>query len=372
VSSALSVRDKWFRFLDGEDVGPMVSPLCDDWSLDEPYRWPYDGPDPFPPGSSYHTLSQQMAMAGICGWDPTFLAAVPFQPANVDARPIVKTMSIDGGERVEQCIHTPSGDLTHVQEVKTSRRIVKDWLTTEEDYRRAIWLTEQQLDYDEDLAVEEGRRIREGVGDRGIVGTWYGPPIANLLNHDEMFYHMADWPERFEELHQVTYELVLKKVDTLRKAGFDYLFYCVSGTEWISPSLFRRYILESTRAIFARWRELGGFVLWHSCGQLKRFVEEGFYNDLGPEILETLSEPPVGDLPSLHWARKRLRDDITTKGNIPLGVLLNGTEDEVRGEVRRVKRETAGYRHIIGMSDDVFHNTPLHNCLALVDEARKN
>lgn len=367
----LSMREKWSHFLKGEDVGPMVSPLCDDWSLDEPYRWPYEDPDPFPPGFTHHHLSQQMAMAAICGWDPTFLAAVPFRPRNADARSRVETTPIDGGQRVEQRIHTPFGDLTHVDETKTSRRVVKEWLTDREDYQKAIWLTRQELDYDVDLAIEEGQRILDGVGDRGVLGTWYGPPIVNLVNHDEMFYHIADWPALFDELHEITRDLVLKKVDTLRHAGFDYLFYCVSGTEWISPGFFGQYILEDTRAIFARWRDLGGFILWHSCGRLKRLTEDGYYNELKPEIFETLSVPPVGDLPSLQWARERLDPAIATKGNIPLNVLLNGTEEEVRAEVRRVKAETAGYRHIIGLSDDIFHDTPLRNCLALVDAAQR-
>jgi len=77
------------------------------------------------------------------------------------------------------------------------------------------------------------------------------------------------------------------------------------------------------------------------------------------------------DLPSLQWARQRLIPEIITKGNIPLNILLNGTEDEVRSEVRKVKEETQGYRHIVGLSDDVLHNTPLSNCLALVDEAKR-
>ena len=56
---------------------------------------------------------------------------------------------------------------------------------------------------------------------------------------------------------------------------------------------------------------------------------------------------------------------------MPLDVLLQGTEEGVRSEVRRVKEETQGYRHIVGLSDDILHNTPLANCLALVDEARQ-
>lgn len=371
MSQNYSMREKWFYFLNGEDVGQMVSPLCDDWSLNIPYHWPYNDADPFPPGSKYHGVSQQMAMAGVCGWDPTFLAAVEFQPKNKDILPETKSKTTDGRTRIEARIQTPYGDLTSVTERLTSAHTVKAWLENEDDLRKAIWLTRQQADYDEDMAIKEGAYIRKGIGDRGVLGTWFGPPIVNLQNREEIFYHMVDWPCLFEELHAVTSELAFKKIDTLRKAGFDYLFYCVSGTEWISPDFFRKYILENTRQIFARWRGQGGFILWHSCGHLKTFINEGFYNELKPEIFETLSVPPVGDLPSLGWALKRLSPDIITKGNIPLDVLLNGTEDEVRFCVQKVKEETQGYQHIIGLSDDILHNTPLKNCLAMVDQARR-
>ena len=370
MSGKYSMREKWFHFLGGEDVGTVVSPLCDDWSLDIPYYWPYDDADPFPPRSKYHGVSQQMAMAGVCGWDPTFLAAVPFNPINKDILPETKSQTIDGRVRIESHIKTPYGDLISITDRSVSEHTVKAWLESEDDYRKAIWLTRQQLEYDEDLAIEEGKYIRKGIGDRGVLGTWYGPPIVNLQTREEIFYHIVDWPELFDELHAVTSELALKRVDTLRKAGFDYLFYCVSGTEWISPAFFRKYILENTRKIFDRWQSQERFILWHSCGHLKTFVNEGFYNELEPEILETLSVPPVGDLPTLQWARQRLSPDIITKGNIPLNILLNGTEKEVRSEVRKVKEETRGYRHIVGLSDDVLHNTPLSNCLALVNESR--
>jgi uroporphyrinogen-III decarboxylase len=185
------------------------------------------------------------------------------------------------------------------------------------------------------------------------------------------FYHLADWPDAFEELHQANRDLCFRHLETLGNAGYDYLFYCVNGTEWISPGFFRQYILEDTREIFRRWRAMGGFILWHSCGRLARLVENGFYNDLKPEILETMSEPPVGDLPSLKWARERLDPGIATKGNVPLNILLLGTEEDVRGQARRIRSETEGYRHIIGLSDDILKGTPEANAKALVDETRK-
>ncbi|MBD3182081.1 hypothetical protein GF312_07305 [Candidatus Poribacteria bacterium] len=366
----ISMREKWIHFLNGEDVGSMVSPLCDDWSLDIPYYWPYDEPDPFPPGSRHHRISQQMAMAGICDWDPTFLDAVPFQLRNTDIIPKTKREKIDGKTRAESRIQTPYGDLISITEHSISQHTVKPWLDSKEDYKKAIWLTRQQMDYDEDISIEDGKIIRKGMGDRGVLGTWFGPPIVNFQNREEIFYHMFDWPELFQELHEVTTELAFKKLETLSKVGFDYLFYCVSGTEWISPDFFRKYIMDNTRKTIKFWKDQGGFTLWHSCGHMKIFINEGFYNELKPEILETLSIPPVGDLPSLEWARKKLSPDIITKGNIPLNILLQGTEEEVRTEVRKVKEETKGYRHIIGLSDDLLHNTPMNNCLAFVDEAR--
>jgi len=70
-------------------------------------------------------------------------------------------------------------------------------------------------------------------------------------------------------------------------------------------------------------------------------------------------------------ARERLSQAMVTKGNVPLNILLEGTTDQVRAAVRRVRQETEGYRHVVGLSDDLFKNTPLANARAFVDEARK-
>ena len=370
MAGDLPARRKWELLLAGGDPGPIVSPLCDDWSLDVPYAWPYPDPDPFPPGHPRHTLSQQMAMAGVCGWDPTFLCALDMPPRDPEALPRTMTRQDDGITRKTSSIHTPYGELTSIIEEQQTSRTVKAWIETEEDFRRMTWVARRMADYDEPAAIEQGRMLRNAVGDRGVLGTWSGPPIGLNLNRDAMFYHLADWPAAFEELHQATRDLAFRQIETLRKAGFDYLFYCVDATEWISPDFFRRWILEDTRRLFARWRELGGFVLWHSCGKVATFVNQGFYNDLAPDILETLSEAPLGDIPNLRWARERLDRRIVTKGNIGLDILLQGTEDAVRREVRRVRLQTAGYRHVIGLSDDILKGTPLRNARALVEEAR--
>jgi len=258
-----------------------------------------------------------------------------------------------------------------VRESKTTSRTVKHWLETEQDFRKMTWVARAMVDHDEESVIRQGEELLRAVGQRGVLGTWFGPPIGYNLNRDMMFYHLLDWPDAFEELHQATVALEMRQIETLRKAGFDYLFYCVDATEWISPEFFRTWILEDTRRLFARWRELGGFILWHSCGRIAKFVELGFYNDLAPNVFETLSEPPVGDLPGLRWAREHLHARIATRGNIGLDVMLQGTEDDVRRAVQRVRSQTAGYRHVVGLSDDILKNTPLSNAKALVEEARR-
>jgi hypothetical protein len=312
-----------------------------------------------------------MAMAAICGWDPTFLCAVDMTPRRTDIRPEHRTTKVDGASHTETRIPTPYGDLIAISECKTTSRTLKPFLETREDYRRMAWLVRAETDYDEDTAIAQGQRLRAAIGDRGVMGIWFGPPAMGRLQTDTMFYHLADWPDALDELHQANRDLVFKQLGTLHKAGYDYLFYCVNGTEWISPGFYRDRIREDTREIFRRWRGLGGFILWHSCGHMKRFIEDGYYNDLRPEILETCSEPPVGNLPSLKWARDRIHPDVITKGNMALNILLQGTEDDVRREVRRIRSETAGYRHVVGLSDDILKNTPLCNARALADEARR-
>ena len=372
MKNTLSPRDKWLRFLAGENVGPMVSPLCDDWTLDIPFYWPYEEPDPFPPGHNDRILSEQMAMAKICGWEPTFLCGGGFMPARADIRPECTNTPIENGSRTEQRIHTPYGDLTSITESKVSTHTVKRMVETEEDIRRMTWLTRAEMEFNEEEVFKDGWRRKKVIGDRGVMGTWFGPPYGRGIARDEvLFYLEADYPEAFGELGEAGLELAMKQIEALAGAGFDYLFYCCDGTDWSSPEFFLKHVMPPTRKILARWRELGGFVLWHSCGHVKKFIEMGFYNELLPEVFETVSEPPVGDVPSLRWARERLDPRIATKGNLPLNILLQGTPDDVRADVRRIRAETAGTRHIVGLTDDLLKNTPLANALAFVDEARK-
>jgi len=365
-----SAREKWGLYLAGYDAGPMVSPLCDDWSLDIPYRWPFDEPEYFPAGHKRHVLCQQMAMGEICGYDPAFLSAVDFVCKDMDDATKTTTETIEGGKRETTAITTPYGDLVKIVDHRRTSEIVRDFIETEEDMKRAIWYTRQCLDYDEGLALGQGEEARRAVGGKGMLGTWSGGPLFNMEDQTKVYLHAFDWPDLFEELHDVSCELQLKRHMTYRKAGFDYLFYCVGGTEYSSPEFLHKWLTRQTKTEFKQWQDEGGFIIWHSCGHIRKLIEMGFYNEFMPEIFETLSEPPFGNLPGLKWSRERIHKDIITKGNLSLDIISTGTEEDVRRDVRRIREETKGYRHIVGLSDDIMKDTPLANALAFVDESR--
>ena len=366
-------REKWARFLAGEDVGNMVCPLCDKWGVgDMEYKWQGGGPEPFPNEDNKNNFRGQIMMARTFKWDPLFYAAIQFQPTNRDLLSASRTERKNGRTYTTSTINTPMGELTRLDEGNgLTTRCLKEYLEDESDFKKMIWLTGQLMDFDRDAALREGRLLRAAVGDLGMIGTWVSPS-AMISDTQSLFYHLMDYPKAFRELREARRELSKRHVSLYREAGFDFMFYCVPGTTAISPKFFNEWLADEVRETIAWWKSLGGFTLWHGCGHVKAFIEQGSFNDMRPEIMETLSEPPVGDVPSLSWARKLLDPYIITKGNIPLDILYEGTEEDVRAAVRHIKRETEGYRHIIGLSDNILTGTPKANLYAYVDEGYAN
>ena len=360
-------KEKWRKFLAGDDVGPMVCPLCDKWGVgDIDYRWLSEEPEPFADEEDRKPLLGQIMMAAKFKWDPLFYAAIHFNPEDQNLEPVIEKRSAGSRTQTITTIHTPLGDLTRIDEDNgVTIRCTKDYLVDEADYEKMLWLTTQ--DFQVEAALAEGRKLRAAAGDLGMMGTWVSPSV-NMTDIQSLYYHAMDYPKAFSLLRDARRKQLRRQLGLYREAGFDFLFYCVPGTDMTSPGFFREWMAEEVKENIEWWKSLGGFTLWHACGHVKAFLDQGIFNEMGPEILETLSEPPVGNIPSLAWAREKLEDHIVSKGNIPLDILLEGSPADVRGAVRKVKESTKRYRHIIGLSDNILNGTPEINLKAFVDE----
>ena len=109
-------------------------------------------------------------MAGVCGYQGSYLARIPLQPRNPEAYESCRETSIEGGSRVETHITTPFGPLISITEHKVSSQTLKAELATEEDYRKKTWFLREQADCNEEVAIEHGKIFSKAVGDREYWG----------------------------------------------------------------------------------------------------------------------------------------------------------------------------------------------------------
>lgn len=150
------------------------------------------------------------------------------------------------------------------------------------------------------------------------------------------------------------------------ETGVDFIFLGGPGRELMSPFLYDVFIVPDSKEISKTVHDAGGMVYSHICSPVQPFLDMGYYNDLGIDLFETLSPPPVGNVESLRAARQKLPKTMCTRGNIGLDLLLTGTSVDVRNATRRIIQETTGYKHFIAASDYLFYEIPVENVLEVV------
>lgn len=156
-------------------------------------------------------------------------------------------------------------------------------------------------------------------------------------------------------------------------AGADFIFLGGPGREMMSPLLYETFMVPDSQAVTAAVHAAGGLVYSHICSPVQPFLDMGYYGQMGIDLFETLSPPPVGNVESLADARAKLPASMCTRGNIGLDLLLNGTPDAVRAAAERVMDDTRGAKHMVAASDYLFYDIPLENARAVVEavEARR-
>jgi uroporphyrinogen-III decarboxylase len=100
------------------------------------------------------------------------------------------------------------------------------------------------------------------------------------------------------------------------------------------------------------------------------------FAEIGIDCVCPFERPPGGDVKGkddLEAIAKLLKGRTTMNGNIhTVETLINGTENDVRREVREVLEAFQDNpRVILGTGDQVGRETPEENIHAMVDEAKK-
>ena len=218
-------------------------------------------------------------------------------------------------------------------------------------------------------AVKE--RIKEPPGSFTIVSTsmclwesWYVRGFENTLMDcaaEEGFY--AELLDRFTEL---TLALLEECADVPADA-------IMMGDDWgnqqgimIGPQRWRRFFKPRYARIFDAIHQQNKFAITHCCGSVADIM--GDIVQIGLDVLESVQPEAAGMNP--YALKKRWGEKITFWGGLgSQSTIPFGTPDEIRHEIRHLRREMArGGGYILAPAKPLRCETPTENAIAVVEE----
>lgn len=214
-------------------------------------------------------------------------------------------------------------------------------------------------------------RIREALGDDGILGTWtpHGPfnNASLLIDHDVLYsLFRVDYPF-YEKLMNFAMERILDYTAAIDDAGPD--VHCVGGNVpggFMGRANYERFVLPFEKRYIDFVQRHGRPAMYHNCGQIMNLVES--YKQLGARVVEPFSPHPLGDA-DLARAKAQVNGAyVMLSGIDQVNVLRNGTVDDVRRATRAAMQAgKPGGGFILQTVDFIEYGTPEENVRAFVE-----
>jgi hypothetical protein len=216
------------------------------------------------------------------------------------------------------------------------------------------------------------RSWRERVGEDGVIVIGHPHPswLGYQINPTNIFWHWTDHREEFLRSMEAVAEASLFVMSIAMEEGIDFMSDSSYGLEMTSPALFAAMDLPYLQRFSAWTHDRGGLFWYHNCGFTRRLILDGTFNTLGADVIETIAPAPEGDN-DLAESRRALDRRICSKGNFPLGMLRDGTPEEIRLRAREMAEAVRGFPHILSTADAVLEGTPPENFITLVAELRR-
>jgi uroporphyrinogen decarboxylase len=142
------------------------------------------------------------------------------------------------------------------------------------------------------------------------------------------------------------------------------------GGGFLSREHYQEFVVPYEKKLAQAVRDAGGFVYTHTCGaigdRLDLIVESGVNG------IECLDPPPLGNT-DLAEAKEKFGKQIFIKGNVDsVNVLLRGTPDKVREDVRqRLAIGSAGGGFILSTACSIAPAVKPEHIKIMVEETRE-
>ena len=274
-------------------------------------------------------------------------------------------------------LETPKGNLetVFIEDERRGTVCTKYLITREEELDILEYCLDAILEQkDFSAAVSHVRQCRGLLGEEAIDIQWPMQPYEMLCFPDTAttVFLSYDRPAQFRRLMDKILRLDEALLEAVALGGGDFVFLGGPGAEMISPKFYEDYLVPYSKDVTDMAHKNGLLVYSHICSPVEPMLSLGFYNKMGIDLFETLSEAPVGNIRSIRDAFSKLDASICTRGNIGLDTLLNGGADEVYEkslDILKTAKET-DRKHILAASDYLFYDIPEGNIHAMCRAVR--
>lgn len=144
--------------------------------------------------------------------------------------------------------------------------------------------------------------------------------------------------------------------------GADFAF---NSGGFISPQMFRDLFFAANKARVDNVKEQHGkYVVKHCCGNVNQFLD--LFVELGYDCYQSIQQSAGMDLGDV---KERIGDKMVLWGGVPVELIIGGTMDEVRREVRTaMDKAKENGRFIMGTTHTIAVGSNYDNFMAMVDE----
>lgn len=222
-----------------------------------------------------------------------------------------------------------------------------------------------------DLGPSGLKRVKELMGDQGLVGVWVTSSCA--LGSEQAIYDYYDNPDKHEMWAQQRVEAAERRFAKIMTLDVKPDFVCVGGSGSLifqTPKIFRQLAFPAVKRAIDLATAAGLPTHVHSCGPEKALVKI-FAEETTLTVIDPLEIPPMGNC-DLAELKRLYGDKIVLKGNLhTTEVMWRGSvADVVRASQKAIDDGGAGGRFILSTGDQCGRDTPDENLFAMVETAR--
>lgn len=267
---------------------------------------------------------------------------------------------------------TPLGSLTsrEISEPGLKPARTEMFIKRPEDYQAVIAYLRALRECGDDI-VAHLAGMRRTIGEVGFLSIFIPQPLEMfcLILHEQIVYDYLDYPEIYGQAMAEVEATSHFIIDCAAQAGADMIVFGGAGTEIFNEEMIDRHIVQPAIRFAEHSRRVGLFTLMHCCGRTRLLLQRGWFATLQPDIFESFTPAPLGDIVSPRDAVAQLPAHTFFKGGLNLERLLLGTPDELVQAVADAYETYGHHRFILAGSCGILTGTPRENLIAITQAA---